>query len=137
MAAILLGIIFLAMSTHEKGRKESTRNGIEKGVLVLRLAELYWNMGRYDKAQGCYTEPISLLDKNFEGYEAINLRSKVLDELVPHTNAIYLQDSLLHLSTLPEAEYTKAIDRVIEELKRKEEEERKARADSAADARRA
>ena len=126
-----------AISAYEKGRKESTRNGIEKGVLVLRLAELYWNMGRYDKAQGCYTEAISLLDKNFEGYEAINLRSKVLDELVPHTNAIYLQDSLLHLSTLPEAEYTKAIDRVIEELKRKEEEERKARADSAADARRA
>ena len=126
-----------AISAYEKGRKESKRNGIEKGVLALRLAELYWEMGRYDKAQGCYTEAISLLDKNYEGYEAINHRSKVLDELVPHTNAIFLQDSLLHLSTLPEAEYTKAIDRVIEELKRKEEEERKARADSAADARRA
>lgn len=125
-----------AISAYEKGRKESKRNGIEKGVLVLRLAELYWDMGRYDKAQGCYTEAISLLDKNFEGYEAINHRSKVLDELVPYTNAIFLQDSLLHLSTLPEAEYTKAIDRVIEELKRKEEEERKAREDSAANARR-
>lgn len=124
-----------AISAYETGRKKSTRNGIEKGILSLRLAEVYWDKGRYDKAGECYSEVISLLDKEYDGYEQITRRSKVLDELVPHTNAIYLQDSLLHLSTLSEEELGKAIDRVIEELKRKEEEERKARADSAAAAR--
>ena len=51
------------------------------------------------------------------------MRSKVLDELVPYTDAIHLQDSLLELSTLPEAEQLKVIDRIISDLKKKEKEE--------------
>ncbi len=115
-----------AVSAYEKGRAESTRGGIEKGVLLLRLGELYWDMGRYDRAQTCYGEAIGLIDKTYNGYEDIMRRSKVLDELVPYTSAIHLQDSLLALSVMNETDRNAAIDRVIEELKRKEEEERRA-----------
>lgn len=114
-----------AIGAYEKGNKESTRNGIEKGVLLLKLGGLYWDKEKYNDAQRCYGEAIGLLDKERPDYEQLSERSKVLDELVPHTDAIYLQDSLLVLASLPEEERNKAIDRVIEELKRKEEEERK------------
>lgn len=124
-----------AISAYETGRKESTRNGIEKGVLLLRLADVYWERGRYDLAQSCYADAIGLIDKEYEGYEEITRRSKVLDQLVPHTSAVYLQDSLLALAAMSEADRNAAIDRVIEVLKKKEEEERRARADSAAEAR--
>lgn len=125
-----------AIGAYEEGRAKSTRNEIEKGVLLLRLAEIYWDKGRYDLAQGCYTEAISIIGENYEGYEEISRRSKVLDQLVPHTSAVYLQDSLLALSVMSEADRNAAIDRVIEQLKKKEEEERRLKADSAAEARR-
>lgn len=114
-----------AIGAYEKGNKESTRNGIEKGVLLLKLGDIYWTKEKYNDAQRCYGEAIGLLDKDRDDYDQLSERSKILDELVPHTDAVHLQDSLLALSELPEAERNKAIDRVIEELKKKEEEERK------------
>ena len=61
-------------------------------------------MGAYNKAQTCYAEAIGLIDKTYPGYEDITRRSTVLDELVPYTSAVHLQDSLLSLSTMPEAQ---------------------------------
>ena len=57
----------------------------------------------------------------------------MLDELVPHTDAVHLQDSLQVLAQLPEAERNAAIDRVIEALKRKEKEEERARQEAEAE----
>lgn len=124
-----------AVQAYESGRAGSTRGGIEKGVLLLRLGEVYWASGRYDKAQGCYGEAIGLIDKTHRGYDEATRRSKVLDELVPYTSAVHLQDSLQTLARMNESDRNAAIDRVIEALKRKEAEERRARADSAAEAR--
>lgn len=123
---LLRGDTANAIGAYEKGNKESTRNGIEKGVLLLKLGGLYWDKEKYNDAQRCYGEAIGLLDKERPDYEELSNRSKVLDELVPHTDAVYLQDSLLVLADLPEEERNKAIDRVIEELKKKEKEEKNA-----------
>ena len=111
---------------YEKGNRLSTRNGIEKGVLLLTLGNIYWEKEQFADAQRCYGEAIGLLDKERPDYEALSNRSKILDELVPYTNTIHLQDSLLALATMPEAERNKAIDRVIDALKKKEKEERDA-----------
>ena len=124
-----------AIGAYEKGREKATRSGIEKGVLLLRLGGLYWERAAYDKAQKCYADALGLIDKEYKGYEEISRRSKVLDELVPYTSAVQLQDSLLLLSVMSEEERNAAIDRVIAELRRQEEEARKAKADSAAEAR--
>ena len=76
-----------AITAYERGRAASTRNGIDKGVLLLRLGELYWQRGRYDLAQPCYGEAVGLLDKTYPGHDEIVRRSGVLDALVPHTSA--------------------------------------------------
>ena len=122
-----------AIGAYEKGNKESVRNGIEKGVLLLTLGNLYWQMEKFGDAHRCYGEAIGLLDKDRKDYDELSYRSKVLDELVPHTEAIHLQDSLLELSVMPEDERLAAIDRVIEALKQKEKEEREARLDAEAE----
>ncbi|WP_052341981.1 type IX secretion system periplasmic lipoprotein PorW/SprE [Xylanibacter brevis] len=113
-----------AIGAYEKGNEKATRSGIEKGVLLLKLGDLYWIKEKYNDAQRCYGEAIGLLDKDREDYEELAHRSKVLDELVPHTDAVYLQDSLQVLAKLPEKERLAAIDRVIDALKKKEKEER-------------
>ena len=113
-----------AIAAYEQGNEKSVRNGIEKGVLLLTLGNLYWERECFSDAQRCYGEAIGLLDKERPDYEALARRSKILDELVPHTEAIHLQDSLLELSEMPEADRLAAIDRVIDALKKKEKEER-------------
>ena len=113
-----------AIAAYEQGNEKATRSGIEKGVLLLRLGGLYWDMERYNDAQRCYGEAIGLLDKDRPDYEELSQRSKVLDELVPYTDAVHLQDSLQELAKMPEKERLEAIDRVIEALKKKEKEER-------------
>lgn len=124
-----------AIAAYERGREKSTRGGVEKGVLLLRLGGLYWDRRKFADAQRCYTEAIGLIDKQREGYEEVVRRSAVLDKLVPFTEAVALQDSLQWLASASEKERNEAIDRVIEALKRKEKEEREARLDSAAQAR--
>ena len=113
-----------AIGAYEKGNEKATRSGIEKGVLLLKLGGLYWDKEKYVDAQRCYGEAIGLLDKDRPDYEQLSNRSKMLDELVPFTEAIHLQDSLQELAKMPEKERLEAIDRVIEALKKKEKEER-------------
>lgn len=113
-----------AISAYERGAAKATRSGIEKGVLLLKLGDIYWEMERYNDAQRCYGEAIGLLDKERKDYEELSHRSKVLDQLVPYTDAVHLQDSLQTLAKMDEKDRNAAIDRTIAELKRKEKEER-------------
>ena len=114
-----------AIIAYEKGNEKATRSGIEKGVLLLHLGDLYWEREQYSDARRCYGEAIGLLDKDRKDYRQLSERSKVLDELVPYTDAVHLQDSLQELAKMSETDRNAAIDRVIEALKKKEKEERK------------
>lgn len=122
-----------AITAYEKGNQKSTRNGIEKGVLLLHLGDLYWTKEKFSDARRCYGEAIGLLDKDRKDYQQLANRSKVLDELVPYTDAVQLQDSLLQLARMSEKERNAAIDRVIDALKKKEKEERNRKAEEEAE----
>lgn len=113
-----------AIAAYEKGNEKATRSGIERGVLLLRLGDLYWILEKYNDAQRCYAAAVGMLDKDRDDYSELSQRSKVLDELVPYTDAVHLQDSLQQLAKMSEADRNAAIDRVIEALKKKEKEER-------------
>lgn len=121
-----------AIAAYEKGNAKSTRNGIEKGVLLLTLGDIYWAKEDFSNARRCYGEAIGLLDKDRKDYKQLSDRSKILDELVPHTDAVHLQDSLQALAKMSEKGRNAAIDRVIEALKKKEKEERDAQAEAEA-----
>ena len=122
-----------AITAYEKGNQKSTRNGIEKGVLLLHLGDLYWTKEKFSDARRCYGEAIGLLDKDRKDYQQLSNRSKVLDELVPYTDAVQLQDSLQQLAKMSEKERNAAIDRVIDALKKKEKEERNRKAEEEAE----
>lgn len=122
-----------AITAYEKGNQKSTRNGIEKGVLLLHLGDLYWTKEKFSDARRCYGEAIGLLDKDRKDYQQLANRSKVLDELVPYTDAVQLQDSLQQLARMSEKERNAAIDRIIDALKKKEKEERNRKAEEEAE----
>lgn len=125
-----------ALTAYETGRYRATQSTPDKGLLLLRLGDLYWTMRRFDKAQPLYAEAIGLLGKDYKEFARLSHRSKTLDALVPHTNVIFEQDSLLALVAMPEVERHRVIDRAIAEYKLREREARLARADSAARAER-
>ena len=47
-----------AISAYEKGNKKATRSGIEKGVLLLHLGDLYWQLEKYSDALACLTKNV-------------------------------------------------------------------------------
>ena len=115
-----------AIEAYEMGCEKATRSGVEKGVLLLTLGNVYWQQEKYADAQRCYGQAIGLLDKDRKDYEQLSERSKVLDELAPHTSAVQLQDSLQRLANMSEEDRNKAIDQVIAALIKKEKEEQRA-----------
>ena len=109
-----------AIGAYEKGSELSTRNGIEKGVLLLKLGDLYWQRNKFGDAKRCYDVAIGLLDKDRKDYQQLAERQQVLEQLVPYTDAVELQDSLQLLAKMSKHDRNAAIDRVILALKRKE-----------------
>ncbi len=106
-----------AIAHYEKAVEKSTRGGMEKAVAALRLGEATFAQSDYVKAQKAYSTAVSILKPEYPGYADIAKLSSVLDELQTYAETVQLQDSLLHLSTLPEAELNRIIDRIIADLK--------------------
>lgn len=112
-----------AIAAYETGRLRATRSGIEKGVLLLRLGDLYWSREDYGNSRSCYDAALGLIDKEHKDYKRLSKRSKVLDELVPNIESVHLQDSLQTLASMSERDRNAAIDRAISALKKKEKEQ--------------
>ena len=114
-----------AIWAYKDGVEKSTRNGIEKGVVMLHLGQLYWDTEKFVDAQQCYSQVIGLLDKDHEAYKEADERGKILDELLPYASAVELQDSLQMMARLDSVTRMEKIKKTIELLKKKEKEDEK------------
>ncbi len=119
-----------AIWAYKDGVEKSTRNGIEKGVVLLHLGQLYWGREKFVDAQRCYSQAFGLLDKDHDSYKEVDERSKILDELLPFASAVELQDSLQMMARLDSVTRMEKIKKTIEELKKKEKEEEKKAAEA-------
>ena len=104
---------------------------MEKAICEIKLGDLYFTMRDYIKAQPCFSGALSGIQKEYKDFKRVSKLSAVLDELVVHVEAVHLQDSLQTLAKMPETERLAAIDKIIEQVK-KEEEEAKALAEKEA-----
>lgn len=117
-----------AIENYELAVGKSTRSGIDKAMAQLTLGGLYYDRRLYAKAQPCYSEALPVIPDNYPGYAALKRRSDVLDELAVYSQNVELQDSLLRLAAMTPEEQMKVIEKIIEELKKKEKEEAEAAA---------
>lgn len=111
-----------ALKNYETGTLKATLNGQEKGILLLRMSELYWAKADYSGAQSCYSKAIGLIGRDHPSYSEVKLRSEVLDNLIVHTGNIELQDSLIKLAGLSGPEREEIIDNLIHQLSKEEKE---------------
>jgi tetratricopeptide (TPR) repeat protein len=95
----------------------SIRTGKNKridGEAYLRLGEIYYDtLKNFEKSQAYYDSAISSLPKDFEEYEKIKERAKVLDDFVKNLKTIQWQDSLLSMANLDSVSLRKRIDSVL------------------------
>lgn len=117
-----------AIKNYELGVEKSTQNGLDKAICQIKLGDLYFQMRDYVKAQPNFSGALAGIRKEYKDYERVSKLSAILDELVVHVEAVHLQDSLQTLAKMPEAERLAVIDKIIERVK-KEEEEAKALAE--------
>lgn len=98
----------------------TSKDANQKGLSYLALGEYYYNKKNYLSAGYYYDSTISNLNQNYEDYEDIAYREKILDEFIDNYKIIQQEDSLQKLASLPRNELDKKIDDIIE----KEQEEK-------------
>jgi tetratricopeptide (TPR) repeat protein len=96
--------------------EKSTRNGIDKAVTLITLGDLYYLQQKYVEAQPAYEEASQILSNEHEEYARVYKKATTLGEFVIEYNIVTLQDSLLHLSTLPESEQLAAANRAVQQV---------------------
>ena len=115
-----------AIENYELGVENSTQEGMDKAILWIKLGDLYFEMKDYINAQPCFSGAVAIIQKEYKDYDRVAKLSATLDELVVHAEAIQLQDSLQTLARMPEAERLAAIDKIIADVTKAEEEAKKA-----------
>lgn len=120
-----------AIKNYQLGIEKSTQNGLDKAICQIKLGDLYFEKRDYVNAQPCFSGALAGIQKEYKEYPRVSKLSAVLDELVVHVESVHLQDSLQTIAKMPEKERLAVIDKIIEKV-RKEEEEAKALAEKEA-----
>ena len=107
---LMRGDTVTALKLYNEGADKSEKSSPEKGILLLTMANLYWDMKDYPNASRCYSQAVGMIGSSHKEYATVKLRSEVLEDLVSCTRTINLQDSLQWLSTLPEDRLYPIID---------------------------
>lgn len=115
-----------AITNYKLGIEKSTLGGFDLAICQIKLGDIHFTQKDYVKAQPCFSGALSGIRKEYKDYDRVSRLSAALDELVVHVEAVHLQDSLQALAKLPEAERLALIDKIIEDVKEKEKEEKEA-----------
>ncbi len=97
----------------KKSIKTSTTNTKQKGQSALRLADLYFEMPQYPMAGAYYDSAVSLLDKDYPGYDIVLNKKNSLSRLINDYNTIATEDSLLRIAKLNPNELDKLVSDLI------------------------
>jgi tetratricopeptide (TPR) repeat protein len=117
-----------AISLLRKSVSVSTNNKSQQATSALLVAGLLFDRLKYVPAQAYYDTAVSALPLDYPGYDSINNRAGVLQELVENLMIVHDQDSLLRIASMDSLARNKFIDGIIaeyiEEEKRLQQEER-------------
>jgi TolA-binding protein len=102
----------------------STINDNQKSISYLAVADIYFDKPDYRNAQLYYDSAMVNLPHEYPDYQNIRRKSENLTDLVNCIETIHTQDSLQKLAKMSEAERNKVIDRMIQEVKNREQAEK-------------
>ncbi len=98
-----------------------SKSQTQKGLTYLTLADLFFKQHKYVEAGKYYDSTLQVLPQDYIDYQKIKIKSKSLIQLAHNLEIVSLQDSLLHLASLPKNQLNKIIDSIIQSVKAKQE----------------
>ena len=119
------GNIPKAITYYRKSISESTTNIDQKTKSYLTLANIFYDVPDYVQAQAYYDSTVVQLDVSYPDYDIIYAKSKNLTDLVKEINTVNFEDSVQRLAKLDKEELTKFIDKLIEDVRKQEEDKKK------------
>lgn len=108
----------------------SVKNDRQKGISYLRLADLHFEEKDYIKAQKYYDSCVTVLPKDYEGYEALASKAEGLEDLVFNYETVVFEDSVQNIAAMDPETREKYLKQTLkdiiaaEELRKKQEQER-------------
>ncbi len=102
----------------------SVSNNYQKFTSLLKLADIYFIKREYEPAQIYYDSTIIFLPKDYPQHNAIISKNISLNKLVKNLKIIELEDSLQTLAKMSIKERNAVIDKIIEDIIKKEQEKR-------------
>ena len=110
-----------AVDFYWKSVHASVDNENQQVLSFRKLGDYYFRERAYMQAQSCYDSCMYMMDSRYEDYDRQKVVLGDLTSLTQCLSTIQLQDSVLALAALPEAERNRVIDSKIEEVKAREE----------------
>lgn len=109
-----------AVDLYWKSVRASVDNDNQQALSFRKLGDYYFQEREYLQAQSCYDSCMYVMDSRYEDYDQLKVLLEDLTRLTRHLRTIQLQDSLLRLAALPEAERNNIIDQKIQVIREKE-----------------
>jgi len=109
-----------ALDYFQQAVENSTRNGVDKAVVLIAMGDLYYEKQQYVKAQPAYDEASKIITVENQDYGRVSKRAEMLAELVVQHEIVVLQDSLQRLSAMPHEERMKNILAYIAKIEAEE-----------------
>lgn len=110
-----------AIEYFKKSAYSSVSNNKQKGISYLTIADLYFNVENYYRAQPYYDSAMIVLDPEFPDYTVIELKRESLNRLVENINTVQREDSLQRVAAMGPADRLDYIDEIIVQVKEEDE----------------
>ena len=105
-----------ALENYQAGIDKATQTGASKAAVLIKAGDLYYAQRKYEPAQPCYQEAMSIISAEHEDYARLRKLSSTLDALIAEYNVVVLQDSLQALAKLSPEEQRKVAEKIVADL---------------------
>jgi pentatricopeptide repeat protein len=122
-----------ALKEYTKSASMSVDNLYQRALSCLTLAQMYYEMPEYKKAQAYYDSAMVVIDEKYPSYKQISERYKELTRLTDNIYTVEREDSLQRIAAMDEASRNVLIDKWIQEVVEKENKEKLAQQNQMAD----
>ena len=113
-----------AIELFKKSVKSSVSNITQKSLSCITLADIYYNQHKFIDAEAFYDTAMLHISTSYPNYTELKERTQNLNRLVNYLNTISLEDSLQRVAKMSPADRSKLIDKIINDVKQKEAEEK-------------
>lgn len=122
-----------AIKDYTKSASMSVDNLYQRALSCLTLAQIYFDMPEYKKAQAYYDSAMVVIDEKYPNYRQISDRHKSLTRLTDNIYTVEREDSLQKIAKMDEPTRNALIDKWIKEVVDKENREKLAQQQQMAD----